>query len=244
MEDRESIIKFEIVKLPFCSIYEQLHLEEGLLRADHRNFCIFSQGSIEPAVVLGISNQPTLLVNQMERERQGVDLIRRFTGGGAVIVDENTLFVTFIGQADVLRNYPCTPRGIMHWAEEIFKPLFSHLSFSLQENDFAIGERKCAGNAQYLQRGRFLLHTSFLWDYSGERMKILLQPEVAPLYRKGRRHEEFLCRLQEHFSSKEEFFRQLKVEIEQRFSLQNIDQATCLKTLSSRTYRKATTYLE
>lgn len=88
---------FHILRLNNYPIYEQLLLEEALLRGDTRNFCIINQGST-PAIVMGISGKKEELINQETAARDNIPLIKRFSGGGTVIVDENTLFVTFICQ--------------------------------------------------------------------------------------------------------------------------------------------------
>ena len=61
------------------------------------------------------------------------------------------------------------------------------------------GQRKFGGNAQSIVRGRWLHHTSFLWDFSAERMRLLRHPPRAPAYRAGRPHGEFVCALREIF---------------------------------------------
>ena len=79
------------------SIYEQLLLEEALLRNDSRNFCIVNKGS-SPAIVMGISGKAQELVDLAKAQSLQIPIIKRFSGGGTVIVDHNTLFVTFIFQ--------------------------------------------------------------------------------------------------------------------------------------------------
>lgn len=49
--------------------------------------------------------------------------------------------------------------------------------------DYVFGDRKFGGNAQSITRGRFLHHTSFLWDYQDARMAYLRHPDRAPAYR-------------------------------------------------------------
>jgi len=231
---------FEFLHLKGWSIYEQLQLEEGLLRADTRNFFILSEGSLHPSIVMGISGKPELLIDQENRQRQSLALIRRFSGGGTVVVDENTLFVTFIANREILVDHNFSPEGIMRWAEDLLKPAFQYDDFHLKENDFVLGEKKCGGNAQYLQKQRFLIHTSFLWDYKKERMDTLLHPAKTPAYRQGRSHEEFVCRLKSHLPSKETLIKDLKAHMEKSFSFQEADLEHCLSKITSSPHRKAT----
>jgi lipoate---protein ligase len=234
---------FEFLHLKGWSIYEQLKLEEGLLRAASNNFFILSEGSTCPSIVMGISGKAEILIDQAARQRESLALIRRFSGGGTVVVDEQTLFVTFIANREVLKEHSFSPEGIMRWAETLLKPAFQLEGFHLKENDFVLGAKKCGGNAQYLQKQRFLIHTSFLWDYRKERMDALLHPAKTPIYRQGRSHEEFVCRLKDHFPSKELLLSNLRIEMGKLFALQPSDPARRLADLSSSAHRKATEHL-
>ena len=65
-------------------------------------------------------------------------------------------------------------------------------TFQLIENDFTVAGRKVAGNAQCITKGRWLQHTSFLWDFSKDRMALLQEPARRPQYRGNRKHGTFL----------------------------------------------------
>ena len=66
----------------------------------------------------------------------GMQVIRRFSGGGTVVVDENTMFSTLILQAaDTPGGVECYPRPIMRWSEGFYRPVFGpHGDFRLQEH--------------------------------------------------------------------------------------------------------------
>ncbi|MBS0615145.1 MAG: lipoate--protein ligase family protein [Verrucomicrobia bacterium] len=177
-------------------IAEQLKIEEELLRHDTQNICLINEGT-PPTIVMGISGKAEELVDQTAAEKQGIPVIRRFSGGGTVIVDEETIFVTFIFNTDV-HDFPAYPEPILRWAGNRYQDIFGIIS--LRENDFVIGEKKCGGNALYIRKNRWLLHTSFLWDYKPERMALLHHPKKTPTYRSGRNHEEFCTRLSTHFA--------------------------------------------
>ena len=137
-----------------------------------------------------------------------------------MFVDEDTLFITFICQKQ-LHDFPAYPEPIMRWTEMIYAQAFQHPGFRLRENDYVIEDRKFGGNAQYIKKERWLHHTSFLWNFSSEKMQCLLPPKKTPSYRAGRSHDEFLCRLSDYFSDKEELITRIVKEIEKRFSLKN-----------------------
>lgn len=208
---------FQLLHLHNYPIEEQLQLEKRLLQEGSGNLCLINEGS-SPAIVLGISGKEEELVDQEKALRDGIPIIRRFSGGGTVIVDEDTLFVTFICEKE-LHDFPAYPEPIMRWTAKIYEDVFNHPCFALRENDYVLGEKKCGGNAQYIKKNRWLHHTSFLWNFEQERMNYLLHPKKTPAYRQGRSHQDFLCTLQEVFPSKSRFVDALKEALAQRFSL-------------------------
>lgn len=203
----------DIIYLKNVPIFEQLLLEEKLLRKKEGNFCLFNTGS-SPAAVMGISGKPLELFDTEKIKEKNTPVIKRFSGGGTVLIDENTLFVSFICNKNVF-SFPSYPERIMQWSEDVYKKSFTLESFALKENDFVLGNLKCGGNAQYITKDRFIQHTSFLWDFCPKNMECLLHPPKTPLYRKGRSHKEFLCTLKEHFSSKEAFFQKITDHLHQ-----------------------------
>lgn len=78
-------------------------------------------------------------------------------------------------------DVPCDPypREIMSWTETVYQPVFSSLlprssePFRLRENDYVIGEKKVAGNAQSIVKSRWIHHTSFLWSFTAANMEYL-----------------------------------------------------------------------
>lgn len=232
---------FNLLHLKSYPIYEQLLLEETLLRSSNENWCLINEGST-PAIVLGISGKKEELVNEQKAAENKIPLIKRFSGGGTVIVDEHTLFITFICQKD-LHPFPAYPEPIMKWTESLYKDTFQHEGFSLRENDYVLHDKKCGGNAQYIKKDRWLHHTSFLWDYSEERMGYLLHPKKTPSYRESRPHTDFLCRLKEIFPSKEHFVAAFMASFEQRFPLKSRSVESVLKELPA-TERRATHFIQ
>ncbi len=161
---------------------------------------------------MGISGKKEELVDLAKTSQDNIPIIRRFSGGGTVIVDENTLFVTFISQKNI-HSFAAYPEPIMRWTEAIYREAFDHPDFKLRENDFVIGAKKCGGNAQYIRKNRWLHHTCFLWDYSSKNMEYLLLPKKTPPYREGRSHDDFLCRLKDHFPDKAALVEQIKTTL-------------------------------
>lgn len=226
-----------LVNLSSTFIFQQLQWEEALLRNDQRNWCLLNLGS-PPAIVMGISGQVDQLIQKEKFKQSSIPLIRRFSGGGTVVIDENTLFVTLICKADSLPISPY-PRSIMEWtAHTIYAPLFPY-SFQLQENDYALDGRKWGGNAQSIIKGRWLHHSSLLWDYRSENMDYLLIPPKIPEYRQARGHADFLCRLRDYHPCPTRFQEQIVEQLRKHFQVIETDREEVME-IATLPHRKAT----
>lgn len=210
-----------ILRLTGHSILEQLRIEEALLRTDTRNWCIVNDGT-DDAIVLGISGKVEKLICALQIQKRPIPLIRRFSGGGTVVVDRDTLFVTFIFNKAAVPMDCCYPYRIMKWSEELYRPVIQHTSFGLKENDYVIGSRKFGGNAQYLRKERWLHHSTLLWDYDEQKMNYLLLPEKRPDYRENRTHSEFLTPLSAHLSSRTQVIDSLMEQLKHRYRIHEV----------------------
>lgn len=215
-------------------------MEEALLRAGCGNWCLINEGA-PPAIVMGISGKQEELIDSNLLQLRPVPVIRRFSGGGTVFIEENTLFVTFLFDRKDVDLGQC-PQRLMQWTETIYGPMFAHTPFKARENDYAIGDKKIGGNAQYIAKARWLHHTSFLWDYCPKNMELLKMPKKVPEYRQLRSHDAFLTKLKHHFHSKEHFFEALKLELETHFELRISSEKSILPLLEL-PYRRSTELL-
>lgn len=191
------------------SVKEMLCFEEALLRADKRNWCVISEGPIQPTVVLGLSGKLHDLVYVDAARNAGAKAVRRFTGGGTVVADRGTVFISLCLSRFSALGAPQYPKEIMAWSEKLYAPVFASLlglgsasdtssEFRLCENDYCMGDVKFGGNAQAVSRDRWLHHTSFLWDINAAHMALLKIPPKRPAYRRDRGHGEFLTGLSAH----------------------------------------------
>lgn len=231
--------QLHLLKLSRYPIFAQLQLEEALLRADTRNWCLLNDGAASPAIVMGISGQLDLMVDQNRLQQFPVPVIRRFSGGGTVLVDESTLFITFICNSHETQ-VACCPEKVLAWTGKFYQTILSKQGFCLRENDYALGERKFGGNAQYFRKERWLHHSSLLWDFCPDRMEHLRQPVRAPEYRRQRKHNDFLCRLKDHYLDRESFVESLEETLYRVF---DVHQATIedVDDVLRQPHRKATT---
>lgn len=208
---------FYLLSLENVSIFDQLQIEEALVRVDNRNWIIVNCGA-PPAIVMGISGKHVELINREKIEQMPIPIIRRFSGGGTVVIDQQTLFFTLIGNRSLL-DFPCYPKELMQWTEALYLPAFDQIPFRLCDHDYVIDHKKFGGNAQYLSKERWLHHSSLLWDYTAQLMDYLLLPPKMPNYRQKRSHEDFLCSLKHYFSTVEFFKTKMLETLEKRFKL-------------------------
>lgn len=226
-----------LLDLSSTFIYDQLQIEEALLRVDNRNWCIINAGS-SPAIVMGISGKYEELIDEEKMRHQPIPVIRRFSGGGTVVIDEHTYFVTFICNTSFVDVSPF-PQHMMKWTQQIYEPIFNE--FALRENDYVIGEKKIGGNAQSIIKNRWLHHSSFLWDYSAERMSYLKIPKRAPAYRQERTHDDFLARIRSLWQG-EPFFKQLTEQLNRQFSVVEVN-VDDIRSIIHEPHRRATVFL-
>lgn len=202
-----------VLNLRGLPLFDQLRYEEVLLRHTPDNWLVFNSGVAKTSVVLGMSGNVSELVDLERAAVDNVPMIRRYTGGGTVVVDASTVFVSFIMNSKEVDCHPY-PREIMDWsARTIYAPLFkpfasvgsSGNAFALREHDYVFGERKFAGNAQSITKDKWVHHTSFLWDFRQQNMAYLRMPKKRPEYRGDRDHSKFLTTLKDVMPSVEAF---------------------------------------
>lgn len=54
-------------------------------------------------------------------------MLKRFSGGGTVIVDRDTVFTTFICNVKAFPHVKPFPREIMAWSISFFEPFFARM---------------------------------------------------------------------------------------------------------------------
>ncbi|KAJ1295875.1 hypothetical protein BS78_01G256500 [Paspalum vaginatum] len=219
-----------LVTMSGVPILRQLQLEEWLLRRSEDNWCLINDGTAPPTIVMGMSGRVSELVEIQPVLRDQVPIVRRFSGGGTVIVDQGTVFVTFICNNSAVPGLLPFPRDIMSWSGQLYGKVFDRFGeFHLRENDYAFSHRKFGGNAQSItKKPRWVHHTSFLWDYDVKNMDYLKIPKRAPEYRLSRNHTDFLCRMKELMPSRSVFTDGVITALGDHFSVEPTDLETVL----------------
>lgn len=136
-----------------CTVMRQLQLEEALFRASSGTHLLLNEGPAPPAsAVLGRSNRVDDLLDSASAARVGVPAIRRFTGGGTVLVDSNSLLTSLVANGQPGSVFP---RRLMAWSIEMFQRAIPELS--LHGTDYTLHRLKVGGNAQSISKSRFVV---------------------------------------------------------------------------------------
>lgn len=219
-------------------IFTQLQLEEALLRNCTENMCLINM-NVPEAVVLGISRSPNEDLHLSALQTDNIPIIRRYSGGGTVFIDKDSILVTWIMNSS---KPMISSQDLMLWTYQIYAPIFPE-TFAINENDYTLGDKKIAGNAQYIQRFRWVHHSTFLWDMDINKLsRYLPMPQKQPSYRKQRKHQDFLTTIRPWFPNKEDFINQFKASASRLFSWKDFSNQETKQYLD-KPHRKSTTLL-
>ena len=123
-------------------------------------------------------------------------------------------------------------------------PTLSRSDFQLKVDDYCLGSRKFAGNAQHFQRSRWLHHSSILWTANLSLMARYLHiPSKQPEYRAGRAHSDFVVPLNSLYGHPDEVFAEMLQVLQSSYDVQDltVEEVSEICTLK---HRKGTQVLE
>ena len=150
-------------------------------------------------VVVGYSNRVAEVVDQSACADRDLPILRRCSGGGAVIQGPGCLNYSLclrVDEAGPLTGIKEANQFIMSALRSALQPLLEGPIQIGGHTDLAVGGRKFSGNAQRRRSGWLLFHGTFLLELKLELIEACLRlPPVQPAYRQGRTHLEFLANL-------------------------------------------------
>jgi len=169
----------------------------------------------DPFVVLGYSNKVQKETNIDQARRAGLPVLRRCTGGGAVVQGPGCLnfsLVLRIPENGPLQSIGGTNVHILNRHKEALVTLLTGDSRNREaesqpsslpppvavngHSDLTLGDLKFSGNAQRRRQKFLLFHGTFLLDVDIELIeRVLPMPSRQPDYRRHRRHRDFLTNL-------------------------------------------------
>jgi lipoate-protein ligase A len=148
-------------------------------------------------VVLGYANKVADEVYRSFCENDAIPILRRCTGGGAVLQGPGVLNYSLVLRAEgALHSISATNDFILKNHRTALASLLKAPVEMQGHTDLAIGGLKFCGNAQRRKRHFLLFHGSFLLHLDiGLVEKALPLPSKQPDYRFSRSHSDFLLNL-------------------------------------------------
>ena len=150
-------------------------------------------------VVLGYSNKAAMEVNVPYCRLHTIPVLRRCTGGGAVLQGPGCLnysLVLHLREAGPLQSIPTANAFVLKRHQEALATLLRAPVEMRGHTDLAIGGLKFSGNSQRRRRQYLLFHGSFLLHLDVSMVEGTLRaPSRQPEYRLNRSHSDFLLNL-------------------------------------------------
>lgn len=138
-----------------------LALEEYILRSmpDTDDYLLFYIN--EPSIIIGKNQNTVEEINAEYVEENGIHIVRRLSGGGAVYHDLGNLNFSFIMKDDgqSFHNFKKFTEPVVRALRKL--GVDAELS---GRNDLQVGDRKISGNAQFSTRGKMFSHGTLLFD--------------------------------------------------------------------------------
>lgn len=159
--------------------YFNIASEEYLLKHTDRYYIYLWQNA--PAVIVGVNQNALEEVNLDYVNKNGIKVVRRATGGGAVYHDQNNICYSVIAPYDQKVN------NFVQWS----KPVIDYLAtlgikaeFS-GRNDLTVDGKKISGSAQTVHNGRILHHGTLLFKTDLTALESALKPNQLKMQSKG-----------------------------------------------------------
>lgn len=191
-----------LLDLTLPSPEENLALDEALLEEAERGGrpreTLRFWESPQQVVVLGRSSHLSVEVRQDACRQRGVAVLRRASGGAAVVAGPGCLMYALVLSYELrpdLRSIDAAHRWVMGRLRSALAPLAPGIE--LQGTcDLALDGKKVSGNALRCRREHLLYHGTLLYDFPLELIEVCLGPPPRePAYRAGRGHAEFVANL-------------------------------------------------
>ncbi len=158
-----------------------LALEEFLVRHTAVDEAILLFYVNEPAVIVGRNQNVWEEIDPAYVAAQGIQVVRRLSGGGAVYHDGGNLNYSFItaGSRD-LHNFHRFTAPVIGVLNGLGVPAEAH-----GKSDIYAAGKKISGNAQYLARNRMVSHGTILFDSDLEALLHALNPRQVAIESKA-----------------------------------------------------------
>lgn len=135
-----------------------------------------------PSIIVGKNQNTNEEVNLKYVEENGIHVVRRLSGGGAVYHDEGNLNFSFLTKddGDSFNNYKKFTEPVVQALHKL--GVEAELS---GRNDIHVGSRKISGNAQFTTKGRMFSHGTLMLDSNIEEVVNALVVSEEKMRSKG-----------------------------------------------------------
>lgn len=137
----------------------------------------------ENAIIIGKNQNTYEEVNQDAVQQQNTQVVRRFSGGGAVYHDMGNICFCFLTEDD-----GNSFRDFGKFTQPVIEALHQMGAVDAQlqgRNDLLIDGKKFSGNAMYSNNGRLTAHGTLMLDVDMEVLPTLLRPKEDKIASKG-----------------------------------------------------------
>ncbi|SER85846.1 lipoate-protein ligase [Gracilibacillus ureilyticus] len=136
----------------------------------------------EPSIIIGKNQNTIEEINTDYVESNGIHVVRRLSGGGAVYHDQGNLNFSFITKddGDSFHNFAKFTEPVVEALRTLGVP--AELK---GRNDLVADGRKISGNAQFTTRGRMFSHGTLMYDSEIEHVVKSLNVKTEKIQSKG-----------------------------------------------------------
>jgi lipoate---protein ligase len=181
---------------------ENLALDEALLEeaesATAPSETLRLWESQSPVVVVGRSSRVMDEVRVEACRRDGVPILRRVSGGAAVVAGPGCLMYALVlsyERRPELRPLQNTHQFVLNTIVAAFRPCCPEVRCA-GTSDLTLADRKFSGNSMRARRRHFLYHGTLLYDFPLTQIdQYLKHPPRTPAYRSDRTHDDFVTNL-------------------------------------------------
>ncbi len=137
---------------------------------------------VEPTVICGRNQEIDKELDLEYCRREGIDIVRRKSGGGAVYADMDNYMFSYICPADagVEVTFARYTTMVARMLQSLGIPAKAN-----GRNDIVVGGRKVSGNAFYHLPGRAIVHGTMLYNFDSSRIGRALTPSRAKMESKA-----------------------------------------------------------
>ncbi len=138
----------------------------------------------QPCIVVGKNQNTVEEINQKYCDENGIKIVRRISGGGAVYHDYNNLNYTIIANEESEADFDF--KSLSQPVLETLAQMGVKAEFT-GRNDLVIGDQKFCGNAQYIKKNRVMHHGCILFDTDVSVLVEALKVSMDKIESKGKK---------------------------------------------------------